>query len=382
MKIAYNILGTFNSAGMERVLSNKANFLVKSGHNITIITTDQKNRNPFYKLDERINLIDLGINYTDNSSKWMFKKILTHLYKIKKHENKLREILFNINADIVISMFNNDAQILYKIKDNSKKILESHFAKVSDYTIPRKGLYNLVDKYRAYSRTKIVSKYDKFVVLTHEDKNLWGNMPYIDVIPNANTFESSEYANLTSKIAIAIGRYEYQKGFDDLIKIWAMVNKKYPDWKLNIFGDGSQKEYLQNLINNLKLSNTIRLSHTTKNVKEEYLKSSMLIMTSKFEGLPMSLLEAQVCGLPLVSYNCKCGPKDIVKNNENGFLVNQGDTNEMANKIIELIENENLRIKMGQKSIELSENFSETKIMKYWIQLFNKMISNENSLSL
>jgi len=381
MKLVYNIMGTFNSAGMERIISNKANYLVNSGYDITIITTDQKNRKSFYTLDERIKLIDLCINYKDhtNKSNWKLMKFLFRLYSNKKHKKKLKKILFEIKADIVISMFNQDAYFLYRIKDGSKKILETHFAKIINFTAPRKGLYYLLDIYRDYIRTKIVSKYDKFVVLTHEDKNYWGSLPNIKVIPNANSFKCSELANINSKIAIAVGRYEYQKGFDDLINIWAIVNKKHPDWKLNIFGQGSQKKYLQNLINDLKLSDVINLFPPTENIKDEYLKSSMLIMTSRFEGLPMTLLEAQVCGLPLVSYSCKCGPRDVIKNNENGFLIEQGNMEKMANKIIKLIENKNLRKKMSEKSFEFSKIFSEDKIMNIWINLFNKLTSEKNS---
>jgi len=379
MKIVYNTLGTFNSAGMERTLSNKTNYLVNSGYDVTIITTDQKNRKPFYTLDERVKLIDLSINYTDHTKKsdWKLIQLLFRFYYKKKHKQKLKKILSEIKADIVISMFNHDADFLYKIKDGSKKIIETHFARIIRFTAPRKGLYYILDIYSDYKRTKNVTKYDKFIVLTHEDKNHWGNLPNIEVIPNANSFKCSEAANINSKIAIAVGRYEYQKNFEDLINVWAIVNKKHPDWKLNIFGDGSQKEYLQNMIDNLKLSDVINLSPPTKNIKDEYLKSSMFIMTSRFEGLPMTLLEAQACGLPLVSYDCKCGPKDVIKNNENGFIIEFGDKKKMANKIIQLIEDKDLRKKMSENSSKLSENFSEDKIMSIWINLFNNLLSEK-----
>jgi len=377
MKIVYNILGTFNPAGMERVLSNKANYLANLGHDITIITSEQKKRKPFYTLDNRIKLIDLDLNYYSNSNYNKLMLFFLRLYKSQEHKQKLKKILFDIKADIVISMFDHDAEFLYKIKDGSKKILETHFAKIISFIAPRKGIYYFLDIYRAYMRTKLASKYDKFIVLTQEDKNAWGNMPNIKVIPNANSFESSEHANLDSKVAIAVGRYEYQKGYDDLIKVWAIVNKKHPDWKLNIFGQGHLKDSLQNLISDLGLSGIVNLCSVVENIKDEYLRSSMLLMTSKFEGLPMVLLEAQVCGLPLISYAYKCGPRDIIKNNENGFIIDEGDREGMANKIIELIKNEDLRKNIGKKSAEFSKNFTKEKIMKSWIELFEDLISDK-----
>jgi len=184
-------------------------------------------------------------------------------------------------------------------------------------------------------------------------------------------------SDLTSKVAIAVGRYEYQKAFDELIRVWSIVNKVHPEWRLNIFGEGSQKEYLQGLIGELGLSEVVKLHPSTKDIRNEYLKSSFLVMTSVFEGLPMTLLEAQVLGLPMVSYACKCGPRDIIRDGENGFLIENRDRSEMVKRIIELIENEELRKRMGRKSVEYSETFSREKVMSKWIDLFNRLIAEK-----
>ncbi|AJW64745.1 GalNAc-alpha-(1-_4)-GalNAc-alpha-(1-_3)-diNAcBac-PP-undecaprenol alpha-1,4-N-acetyl-D-galactosaminyltransferase [Elizabethkingia miricola] len=373
MKIVYSILGTFNSGGMERVLANKANYLAELGYDITIITTDQRGRAPYFQLDSRIKNIDLGINYTDNNDKSLLQKLFSYPQKQRNHRRKLEKVLVDQKADITISMFDNDASFIYKIKDGSKKILEIHFSRFKRLQYGQKGIWKVINQLRSNADLKIVQKYDRFVVLTHEDKSYWGNLTNIEVIPNANSFVSSKQADLENKRVIAVGRYDYQKGFDELIRSWAKVYVAQPDWTLDIFGHGPLKEELQNLIDQLGLTKTIHLCAPVKNIEQEYLDSSILAMTSRYEGLPMTLLEAQVCGLPLVSYACKCGPRDIIKDGINGYLIDENDQDEMVKKLIYLITDKKLRKQMGEASYKFSDNYSEDQIMQQWIDLFKKV---------
>lgn len=372
MKIVYNILGTYNSGGMERVLANKANYLAELGYDIIIITTDQQGRPPYFQLDSRIKNINLGINYTDNNNKGLLQKLLSYPQKQKKHKKKLQNILLELKADIVISMFDNDASFMYKIKDGSKKILEIHFSRFKRLQYGRKGVWKIINRLRSNADLKVAQQYDRFVVLTHEDKSYWENLTNIEVIPNANSFVSSKQADLESKRVIAVGRYDYQKGFDELINIWKGVYEKHPDWSLDIFGHGPLKDELQSLIDQLGLTKTIHLCAPVKNIEQEYLNSSILVMTSRYEGLPMTLLEAQVCGLPLVAYACKCGPRDIIKDGINGYLIEENNQEEMVEKLINLVNDAELRKQMGNTSYEFSKNYTNNKIMQQWIALFNK----------
>ncbi|OPC58325.1 glycosyltransferase family 4 protein [Elizabethkingia miricola] len=373
MRIVYSILGTYNSGGMERVLANKANYLAEMGYDITIITTDQRERSPYFQLDPRIKNIDLGINYTDNNDKGLLEKLFSYPQKQKAHKLKLKEVLSDLKADIVISMFDNDASFIYKIKDGSKKVLEIHFSRFKRIQYGRKGVWKIINQLRSNADLKVVKQYDRFVVLTHEDKSYWGNLNNIEVIPNANSFVSSKQSDLESKRVIAVGRYDYQKGFDELINIWKEVYAKHPDWSLDIFGHGPLKDELQSLIDQLGLTKTIHLCAPVKNIEQEYLNSSILAMTSRYEGLPMTLLEAQVCGLPLVSYACKCGPRDIIKDGINGYLIEENDQEEMIEKLIHLINDGELRKQMGEASYKLSDNYSEDRIMQQWIDLFKEV---------
>src|SRR5699024_564893 len=129
MKIIYNISGTFNSGGMERVLTNKANFLVRRGYELTIVTSDQKGRKPYFELDSRVKQIDLGINYSDLSKTGLIRKSVSYFLKQKAHRKRLSKILNEIKADVVISMFDHEVSFLWDIPDGSKKIVEIHFSR-------------------------------------------------------------------------------------------------------------------------------------------------------------------------------------------------------------------------------------------------------------
>lgn len=374
MKIVYCILGIFNSGGMERVLANKVNYLVNRGYDVSIITTDQKGRPAYFNLDSRVLHIDLAVNYTDALEANIISKSLIFSKKKRLHKQLLAEQLMKLKPDITISMFDYEASFLTDIKDGSAKVLEIHFSRFKRIQYGRKGVLGLIDRYLSLRDKQIVKKYKRFVVLTHEDKGYWGKMSNIEVIPNANSFEPNDISNLSSKRVIAVGRLNYQKRFEDLIALWRTVHLEAPDWKLEIFGNGPQKRELQALIDTYGLSNSAIIREPVKDIMNEYLTSSMVAMTSRYEGLPMALLEGQVCGLPMVSYCCKCGPKDIIIDGKNGFLIDEGDLANFSSKIVQLIKDVALRKEMGLHSSQLSKRFSEEEVMSKWISLFNSVV--------
>ncbi|MDR2269605.1 MAG: glycosyltransferase family 4 protein [Sphingobacterium sp.] len=380
MKIVYSILGTYNAGGMERVLSNKANYLVGKGHELVIITTDQKGREPNFPLHAAVRQIDLGINYTDDLHLGMLPRIWSFKKRQHRHHRQLKALLLELNADIVISMFDHDAALLPKIKDGSKKLLEIHFSRFKRLQYNRSGLWKVLNRWRMYQDLAIAKKYDRFVVLTHEDLDYWKGLKNIVVIPNAHTFLPAVPASLSCKHALAIGRFDYQKGFDQLIEAWKTISERYPEWTLDIYGEGPLKEELTNQIIQLGLSGRIILHRPVKNIMDIYLGCAMLLMTSRYEGLPMALLEAQACGIPMVSFACKCGPRDIIRQDKNGFLVAEGDLVDFAEKVCLLINDQQLRIAMGNTARKMSENFNEEYIMRQWLVLFESCGKEEPEL--
>ena len=376
MKILYCTHSTYNPGGMERVLLNKVTYLSQlPGWEVSIVTTDQHHRPPFYPFPEKVRMTDLDINYSDDNDKGAWKKIFGYLRKRKEHKRKLTALLEKERPDIVVSLYPSESSFIPDIKDGSKKVLELHFCKFFRLQYGRKGLLGWIDKLRTRQDERIVRRFDKFVVLTHEDKGYWGNLPNIEVIPNAAMQVSESCSDVTDKRVIAVGRLDYQKGFDRLIEAWEWIQRtgEWADWRLDIFGQGEWQEMLQQMIDEKGLQDTVRINKPTKQIGEEYVKSSLLVMSSHYEGFPMVMIESMACGLPVVSFDYKCGPKDIIQHGINGLLVPEGDIKALANAMMEVMTDETYRRMLSRNARKVVDTYSEEAVMARWIRLFTSI---------
>lgn len=373
MKIVYCILNTWYSGGLTRVIANKANYLAEVGYEVTVVTTDQLGKGHFYEMSDKINFVDLRINYVGFDDKSTLDKLREVPKRVVWHYKRLRKFLKEYRPDIVVSTFGRETFVLPFIKDGSKKILETHSSHF--IWIDSRKHKGLLGKFHTWLDARMIRRFDKFIVLTEEDKPDWGKLSNIMVIPNANTIELKEMAALDNKVAISAGRFGYQKNFESLIRAWKYIYPVCPDWTLRIFGGGVTSAALQNLVDEMGLTDVVILNESTRDIFREYLDSSMYILSSRYEGLGMVLLEAQAFGVPLVSYDCKCGPRDIIEDGENGFLVKAGDEEALADAIVRLAKDEQLRKEMGKKAKRYSAKFSEKTIMKKWTDLFVELTS-------
>jgi len=377
MKIIYCIRATYNPGGMERVLLNKVSYLSnRYGWEILIVTTDQQGRPPFYPFPTEVRMIDLGIDYADDNDKGVVMKIAGYLQRRRRHRKLLTKLLMKERADIVVSLYPSESSFIPDIKDGSKKVLELHFCKFFRLQYGRSGLLGLIDRWRTRQDEKIVSKFDKFVVLTNEDKGYWGQLPNIEVIPNAAMHMGGHFSDVSFHRVIAVGRLDYQKGFDRLIKAWALIQKhdKYKDWHLDIFGQGEWHDMLQDMIDHFGLSAGISINRPTNQIGEEYAKSSLIVMTSNYEGFGMVLVEAMACGVPAVAFDCKCGPKDIIKDSINGLLVPNGNIDALAQAMIKIMDNDTYRKELSLNARQVVSTYSEDTVMAKWISLFNSLV--------
>ncbi|WP_440440507.1 glycosyltransferase family 4 protein [Phocaeicola plebeius] len=376
MKIIYCTHSTCNPGGMERVLLNKVTYLSQlPGWKVAVVTTDQHQRPPFYPFPEKVRMTDLGINYSEDNGKGAWKKITGYLRKRKEHKRKLTALLLKEKPNIVVSLYPSESSFIPDIKDGSKKVLELHYCKFFRLQYGRRGLLGWIDKLRTRQDEQIVRRFDKFVVLTNEDRGYWGNLPNIEVIPNAAMHVSDAYSDVMNKRVIAVGRLDYQKGFDRLVQAWQLVRHtgKFTDWKLDIFGQGEWREMLQQMIDKAELQDSVRLNQPTKQIGEEYVKSDLLVMSSNYEGFPMVMIEAMACGLPVVSFDYKCGPKDIIQPGINGLLVPNGDIQALADAMMKVMEDEAYRKMLSLNARKVVDTYSEQAVMAQWIRLFTSI---------
>lgn len=372
MKIVYVINNVWFPGGQTRVLVNKVNYWAEHGHEVYILTADQYDLQPFYPIDPRVKLIDSKAWYMglDNVSKW--RKVKGNIQRIYKHYHWMKAKLSEIRPDILVSMYSKEIYFLPFIKDGSVKLVEAHGGRYT-WDFSRPGLFgrlhNWIDSF-------FLQRFDRFVVLTEEDLPNWGFRNIINV-PNGNTFDPAEVSSLESKTVIAVGRVGEQKNFENMLQAWAIVHSKHPDWKLKICGQGL--DLLNPLIEELRLQDAV-VHYETKNMEPEYMDASICALSSRHEGMPMFLLEAQACGLPVVSYACPCGPRDIIRDGVNGILIEElEDYHKLAEGICRLIEDEPLRKSMGRKAKERSLDFALDRVMERWEHLFEELLKERDA---
>lgn len=376
MKIVYCLNSIRYLGGIQRVTVVKANALAEIEDNeVYIIVTDDKNGVITEPLSPKVHLIDLDINYykDDYKSRWNVLKGI--FIKRREHKKRLASVLNEIQPDIVISVGQSEKNMIPSIKGKWKTIREFHYTK--DYRFNH--AHSIFDKILAYwgniyDYSFKIKKYDHIVTLTQEDKDTnWKGWENVSVIPNPSTFQTNEISTLNEKKVISVGRLAAPKNYASLIRAFKDVADKHTDWILEIYGDGPQEVELKSLITKLNLEKHVFLKGFSSNVKEVMINASIFALSSLFEGFGLVLVEAMACGLPIVSYACPCGPKDIITEGKDGFLVEVNDEMALANKINILIENEELRKQMSDAAKIKADQYNIENITSMWINLFKEL---------
>ena len=368
------------AGGVERVLTLKANYFAEHfGYDIAIILTEGKNKPLFYPLSEKIKVVNLDINFEELWSCSFIKKVIVYLKKQFVFKKRLSAELMRIRPDVTISLLRREINFINEIKDGSKKIGELHVNK-ANYRNFEANEANLLKKVFQYFWMKNlvyhIKVLDRFIVLTYEDRTAWTDLPKVDVIPDPLSFTPKSISPLKAKRVIAVGRYCYQKGFDLLLQVWANVEKKIPDWELAIFGTGDRAPYEQ-LKSELSLKRC-SLYGSTSNIEAEYLNSSLFVFPSRFEGFGMVLIEAMACGLPVVSFDCPCGPKDIISDGVDGLLAANGDVLDLAQKMELIMGNRQMLTSMARSAVENVQRYNIQHIAETWKRLFEEILIGDN----
>ena len=341
------------TGGTERVLSIIANELSKQKNkfNIYILIITNENNTSYFRLEKEIKN-----NRILKSKDVNFKKQYFQIVKGIRHYIKENNIDILIDVEVIASLFSIPATRFTK----TKLISWEHFNFYED-----NGSH-----LRIYAR-KLAARFSNCIItLTEHDKqNYLNNLDIkgkVEYIYNPIEEVDDMECNIKSKQIISVGRLTYQKGFDMLCDVAKVVLKDNKGWKWLILGDGEDKDKLRSKIKEYGLENKLILKGNVSNVEEYYKNSSLYVMTSRFEGLPMTLLEAKTYKLPIVSFNCLTGPSEIVKNNVNGYLINPENVEAMSNKLNILINDEN-KLKEFSNNAQIDiEKFKLQPIIERW----------------
>ncbi len=381
LKIVYLTPALYMAGGVERVLTLKANYFAEHfGYDISIILTEGKDKPLFYPLSEKVRIINLNIGFEELWTCSFLKKIVVYLKKQRQYRKMVEQELMRLRPDITISLLRREINFLTSIKDGSKKIGELHVnrANYRNYNTEKVGLIKrLFARWWSYSLLQKLRKLDRLVVLTEKDREAWTELDNVVALPDPLPFVPSSVSPLSKKRVVAIARYSHEKGIDLLLKAWAIAEKKVEDWQLEIFGDGDKTSFEQ-LIDTLGIDRTrCWLNGRTDDVEQEYLNSSLFVLSSRFEGFGMVIVEAMACGLPVVAFDCPCGPRSIISDGEDGLLVENGNVEALADALSRLMGDEVLRQSMAEKAIVNVKRFEIETIANQWLHVFNNVMNEK-----
>ncbi|WP_426094922.1 glycosyltransferase family 4 protein [Flavobacterium sp. DSR2-3-3] len=356
MKLLYIVPNINNEGGVARVLSVKTNYLIeKFGYEVHILTQNEGFSPLFYSFNSTIFYHDLLLNGS-------FFQFINSFSKGLKSKIKI------IQPDVIIVCDNGLKAYLvpFILNTNTPIIFECHSSKYIEEKEPTK--YFVSTKIKILFKGLAAKRFTKFVALSKESLEEW-NVKNGVVIPNPLWFETTTFSDLKSKKVIAVGRHSYEKGLDRMLQIWQKVIQKHSDWTLEIYGKSTENNNLRLLAEDLNILNNVFFYEPVQNINEKYLDASFYLMTSRFEGFGMVLIEAMASGLPCIAYDCPCGPRAIISQNEDGFLIENGNESDYIKAIETLIKNAALRREMGKNAKLASEKYNIDAIMETWNQL-------------
>lgn len=357
MTLLYITNGITGSGGLERILSVKASLLVENyGYDVHFISLNEAGLEPFFSFSNKIwkHEVTAGGN--------PFQYLRQYKKGVQKVVHEVQPDLICVCDDALKGFF-----LPQIIKTKAKWIYESH---ASLFLVDQGGGISFTKKIQHDLKQVLGKRFAKVILLTEGNRKEW-QLENLVVIPNPAPFETQQYSALNQKKIIAVGSYSFNKGYDLLLQIWETLEARFPQWELNIYGTQTRQK-LQLTAEYLHLNN-IHFHDPVTDIDLQYLDSSIMVLPSRSEGFGMVLIEAMSFGLPVISFDCPNGPKDIVSHNEDGFLIENGNIEEFSEKLKLLMEDENLRHEMGKKASINALRFSAAKVVKKWNDLFRSL---------
>jgi GalNAc-alpha-(1->4)-GalNAc-alpha-(1->3)-diNAcBac-PP-undecaprenol alpha-1,4-N-acetyl-D-galactosaminyltransferase len=351
------ISSSLEVGGTERVMSILANYWADRGWKVTILTFAPGYSEPFYEIDRRIDLVPLGIAGRDRS---MLAAIGNNLRRIQI----LRKAIKHSNPDVAIS-FGSNVNILTVLACWGLKVRKI----VTEQVFPS---FSGLDKFWQFWQNWTYRRADLITVQTHSALSFFpaGRGFNTAVIPNpislpeSETIESRLYTD--DRHLLAVGKLTSQKGFDLLIKAFAQVSDRHPEWTLTILGEGEMREELERLCAQLKLEELVYMPGVVKNVDAYLYKADIFALTSRFEGFPVSLGEAMACGVPVIATDCMSGPREMIHDGTDGMLVVSENVDALAVGLDLLMSDPGKRQYFSHYAPRILDRFGIDRVMTMW----------------
>lgn len=352
---------------MEHIVIDKINYLSKHGYNVSLAYFGSPNDKPFFDLASSVNKLAIENCKDTTSIGGKIRNIIHLVPELKKIIRQVKpDVIVNANATTV-------SWILPFLFRKIPKIVELHFS-YDGLILMNKELYGK-NRLKAFVNNSVrrifYPLYTRCVLLTDIDEKKW-NFNNSCVIPNFTNMSISRCSQLNKKRVICVGRLDYVKNIDLLIRSWSFVVKKHPDWCLDVWGDGSLKSNLQMLINDQKLGDRVFLKGLSSSLKDVYPDYSIFVLPSRYEGFPLVLVEAMQYGLPCVGFDIS-GNRAIIKDGENGIIVNDRTPQDLASALSSLIESPSILKNMSDCAKKSIEKYRKENVMNMWMILFDKL---------
>ena len=357
--------------GLERVLADKINYLIEhDGYEVCLLTVNQGTHSMPYILHPNVQQMDLGIQMYQQYNFHGIKRFFIRRKLNKLLNLQLKRAIDKVSPDIIICVKLDFVGVLLAVKGTVPLVVECHTLCKSDALEGSGLLRRLHSKYWKL----LLRKANAVVALTEGDAAAWKRWNRnVFVIPNVvNLNNHSSVSDCRNKSAIFVGRFSMQKDIDNLLRIWGLVSEKYPEWQLDIYGDGELREHYLPMIN--EMGANVRVFAPIAVIMEKYRGNSILLLTSLYEPFGLVLPEAMSCGLPVVAFDCPYGPADIITDGVDGFLVGNRSIETFAQRVCQLIESDDLRRQMGQAGMLSSQRYQVERIMPLWKELFENLV--------
>lgn len=369
MRILYATDQVYLQGGAEKILTQKLNYWADVlGADVCLITSEQQGRQPFFKLSDKVKHVDLGIGYPEGSlyHPRNLTRFRTHLTRFRKEVKSFApDAVFVISQRLFhqISPFAvGDVPVFYEYH-TSYYGFELGYKRLSAAGKLKKKFVDAITRLAE-------NKYTGIVFLNQEEYDHYSRSNGL-IIPNFFDPAVDPISVPKKKQVISLGRFSYQKGYDLLLESWSRLADAFPDWSLEIYGNGENAQQLQDQIKRLGLTNA-RVNPATTEVPQKLAESAFYVMSSRFETFPMVLLEALWAGIPVVAFDCPTGPRSMLIENQDGLLASPEDVDGLAEQMKRLMQDAALTEKMGKAGHENVRRFNPKEVMGQWLALVEK----------